>query len=48
MFGIKLSQDTIVDFNKGCHDILKPIENNIKNSITNDSGAIHFDETLYR
>ena len=45
MFGIKLSQGTIVNFNKGCHDALRPIENNIKNSITNDAGAIHFDET---
>ncbi|WP_242961300.1 IS66 family transposase, partial [Clostridium beijerinckii] len=45
MFGIKLSQGTIVNFNKCCHDALRPIENNIKNSITNDAGAIHFDET---
>ena len=45
MFGIKLSQGTIVNFNKGCHDALRPIENNIKNSITNDADAIHFDET---
>ena len=45
MFGIKLSQGTVVYFNKGCHDSLRPIENNIKNSITNNAGTIHFDET---
>lgn len=45
MFGIKLSQGTIVNFNKGCYYALGPIENKIKNSITNDAGAIHFDET---
>ena len=45
MFGIKSSQGTIVNFNKGCPDALRPIENNIKNSITNDAGAIYFDET---
>lgn len=45
MFGIKLSQGTMVNFNKRCHDDLKPIEDNIKASITNHTGAVHFDET---
>lgn len=45
MFGISLSQGTMVNFNRGCHDALKPIENNIKNCITNYVGAVHFDET---
>lgn len=44
MFGISLSQGTMVNFNRGCHDALKPIENNIKNCITNYVGAVHFDE----
>ena len=45
MFDISLSQGTIVNFNKNCHEELEPIENNIKNSITNYAGAVHFDET---
>lgn len=45
MFGINLSQGTMVNFNDSCHEKLKPIEDNIKNSITTSQGAIHFDET---
>ena len=45
MFGISLSQGTIVNFNNRCNDDLEPIENNIKDSITNHTGAAHFDET---
>lgn len=45
MFGINLSQGTMVNFNNYCHEKLKPIEDNIKNSITNYQGTVHFDET---
>lgn len=45
MFGISLSQGTMVNFNDSCHERLKPIEDNIKNSITTSQGAVHFDET---
>ena len=45
MFGISLSQGTMVNFNNCCHEKLKPVEDNIKNSIINSQGAVHFDET---
>lgn len=45
MFGINLSQGTMVNFNEKCHAALESIENNIKNSITNDSDVVHVDET---
>ena len=45
MFGINLSQGTMVNFNDYCHENLKGVENNIKNSIINSQGAVHFDET---
>lgn len=45
MFGINLSQGTMVNFNNYCHQKLEPIEDNIKNSIINSQGAVHFDET---
>ncbi|MGL4914619.1 MAG: IS66 family transposase [Romboutsia sp.] len=45
MFGINLSQGTMVNFNNTCHEKLKPIEYNIKNSLTCSEGAVHFDET---
>lgn len=45
MFGISLSQGTMVNFNDYCHENLKNVEDNIKNSIINFKGAVHFDET---
>jgi transposase len=45
MFGISLSQGTMVNFNDCCHEKLETVENNIKNSITTSQGAVHFDET---
>lgn len=45
MFGIRLSQGTMVNFNAYCHENLKTVEDNIKNSIINSQGAVHFDET---
>lgn len=45
MFDIRLSQGTMVNFNAECYEKLKPIEDNIKNSITDFQGAVHFDET---
>lgn len=45
MFGISLSQGTMVNFNNRCNDDLEPIENNIKDSLTNHTSAVHFDET---
>lgn len=45
MFGINLSQGTMVNFNDYCHENLKNVEDNIKNSIIDFQGAVHFDET---
>ena len=45
LFSISLSEGTMVNFNNSCHEKLEPIETNIKNSITNHLGAVHFDET---
>lgn len=45
MFGINLSQGTMVNFNNRCHEKLEKVEDNIKNSIINSQGAVHFDET---
>ncbi len=45
IFDVSLSQGTMVNFNNDCHRKLEPIENNIKNSIANFQGAVHFDET---
>jgi len=45
LFGISLSQGTIVNLNNKCYEKLEPIEANIKNSITNSLDAAHFDET---
>ena len=45
MFGISLSQGTMVNFNDNCHEALKFIEDNIKSFIKNYHGAVHFDET---
>lgn len=45
LFGISLSQGTMVNLNNKCHDELEPIEANIKDSITNSLDAVHFDET---
>jgi transposase len=45
LFGISLSQGTMVNFNTDCYDALEPIEDNIKGSITDFQEAVHFDET---
>ncbi|OOM11957.1 IS66 family transposase [Clostridium saccharobutylicum] len=45
LFGIGLSQGTIVNLNNKCHEELETIEANIKDSITNNLDAVHFDET---
>lgn len=44
-FGIELSEGTIANFNMSCYEVLEPIEENIKHSIIEHSGAAHFDET---
>lgn len=45
IFGISLSQGTMVNFNNYCYEKLEPIEENIKTSLSNSQGAVHFDET---
>jgi transposase len=45
LFGISLSQGTMVNLNNKCHEELETIESNIKDSITNSVNAVHFDET---
>lgn len=45
LFNHHLSQGSIVTFNQSCHDELEAITNNIRNSITSSTGAVHFDET---
>lgn len=45
MFDIDLSQGTMVNFNDYCHENLKTVEDNIRNSIINSQRAVHFDET---
>lgn len=45
LFNHHLSQGSIVTFNESCYEKLRPIEDNIKNSIISSTGAVHFDET---
>ncbi|QAA33554.1 IS66 family transposase [Clostridium manihotivorum] len=45
LFDINLSQGSMVNFNDYCHENLKSIEENIKASLINSKGAVHFDET---
>lgn len=45
MFGISLSQGTMVNFNTQCYEKLELIEDNIKDCIANFQEAVHFNET---
>lgn len=45
LFDINLSPGSMVNFNDSCHENLKSIEENIKASLINSKGAVHFDET---
>jgi len=44
LFGHQLSQATLVNANKGCYEILEPVEEKIKEEII-ASPVVHFDET---
>jgi transposase/regulator of replication initiation timing len=45
LFGINLSQGTLVNFNTKCYANLETIENSIKEKLINESEVVHFDET---
>ena len=44
LFGVELSQATLVNTNQSCYEILKPVAEKIKEQIIG-AGVVHFDET---
>ena len=45
LFNHHISKGTLASINKTCYNSLESIENNIKEVLKNDDGAVHFDET---
>ena len=45
LFNHHISKGTLASINKTCYDSLESIENNIKEILKNDTGAVHYDET---
>lgn len=45
LFDHHISKGTLASINKTCYDRLESVENNIKEILKDDEGAVHFDET---
>lgn len=45
IFNHHISKGTLAYINKTCYDSLESVENNIKEILKNDKGAVHYDET---
>lgn len=45
LFNHHISKGTLASMNQSCYDSLETVENNIKEALKNDEGAVHYDET---